>query len=291
MYGGDANNAGSTSAPLSQVVSGSGGTSVNVALASAGAVAFASSTFSGSFPVSAVNDGDRAGLNFGAGGVWRDATLSVWPDWVEIDFSSAPTIDRVIVYSVQDNSLTPVDPSDTMTFTLRGDTAFDVQTWNGSAWVTQGSVTGNNLVKRTVSFTATTTTKIRVNINAAANGGYALLAEGEAWTPGSTPPPPPPPPGTALASSRNPTMIKRDVTFTATVTGSNPTGNVAFTSNGASIAGCTAVALSGVGNSRMAQCTTSFDVKGTYNIVASYSGDGGNAPSASGPVSEVVKGL
>jgi hypothetical protein len=70
-----------------------------------------------------------------------------------------------------------------MTFTLRGDTAFAVQTWNGSAWITQGSVTGNNLIKRTVSFTATTTTKIRVNITAAASGKYSFLTEVEAWTP------------------------------------------------------------------------------------------------------------
>src|SRR2546430_15702568 len=55
-------------------------TSVNAALASAGAVTFASSTFSGSFPVSAINNGDRAGLNFGARGVWKDATASVVPD-------------------------------------------------------------------------------------------------------------------------------------------------------------------------------------------------------------------
>jgi hypothetical protein len=288
MYGGDANNAGSNSAPLSQVVNGSGGTSVNVALGSAGAVAFASSTFSGSFPVSAINNGNRAGLNFGAGGVWKDATLSVWPDWVEIDFSGAQTIDRVIVYSVQDNSSTPVDPSDTMTFTLRGVTAFAVQTWNGSAWITQGSVTGNNLVKRTVSFTATTTTKIRVNITAAASGKYSFLTEVEAWTPGSTPPPPP---GITLASSFNPARVRRNVIFTATVTGTSPTGNVAFTSNGGLITGCTAAALSGVGNSRTAQCTTSFAASGTYSIVASYSGDGSNAPSASAPVSEVVKGL
>ena len=51
------------------------------------------------------------------------------------------------------------------------------------------------------------------------------------------------------------------------------------------------VALSGVGNSKTAQCVTSFGVKGTYNIVASYSGDGTNPPSASGPLSELVKGL
>src|SRR5205823_3037540 len=97
-------------------------TSVNVALASSGAVASASSTFSSAYPAAAINDGDRAGLNFGAGGVWKDAT-STFTDWVEIDFSDTNTIDHVIVYSVQDDNLNPVDPSDTLTFTLRGLTA------------------------------------------------------------------------------------------------------------------------------------------------------------------------
>ena len=109
----------------------------------------------------------------------------------------------------------------------------------------------------------------------------------EAWTPGSTPPPPN---GTALASSLNPAKVNQSVVFTATVTGTSPTGSVAFTSNSGSIAGCTAVTLTGAGNSRTAQCTTSFAVKATYSIVASYSGDGSNAPSASTPLSEVVTG-
>jgi hypothetical protein len=182
-YGGDANNLASASTALAQVVnSGGGGASVNVALASTGAVAFASSTSSASYPVSAVNDGDRAGLNFGNGGVWKDATLQIFPDWVEIDFNGAQTIDHVIVYSAQDNNTSPVDPSSTMTFTQRGITAFDVQAWNGATWVTLGSVTGNHLVKRSVAFTATTTSKIRVVTNATANGRDSLITEIEAWT-------------------------------------------------------------------------------------------------------------
>ena len=123
-YSGDASNAASQSAPLSQVVNpgggggGGGGASINAALAANGGVASASSTSSGFYPVSAVNDGDRAGRNFGAGGVWKDATLQSFPDWVQIDFNGAKTIDHVTVYSVQDDNINPVS-SATTTFTQR----------------------------------------------------------------------------------------------------------------------------------------------------------------------------
>jgi hypothetical protein len=292
-YSGDANNAASQSTALQQQVNGGGGGSTNVALASAGAVALASSTFSAGYPASAINNGDRAGINLGAGGVWRDATPGTFPDWVEIDFSGAQTIDHVIVYSLQDNSGAPVDPPDTLTFTKNGLTAFDVQTWNGAAWVTQGSVVNNNLVKRSVPFGAISTAKIRVLINGAKGGGgksgglaYSYVTEVEAWTPGS---PPPPPPGTTLGTNINPAKPGQVVDFTATVTGTSPTGTVAFTSNGSPIAGCGNVALAGAGNTRTADCMTSFPLKGTFNIVASYSGDGGNPPSASSPLAEVIK--
>src|SRR5262249_22156492 len=106
----------------------------------------------------------------------------MFPDRVEIDFSGPQTIDHVVVYSVQDNNTSPVEPNDTMTFTQRGVTAFDVQAWNGSAWITLASVTGNKLVKRTVSFAPTTMSKIRVVIKASANGWYSFLTEIEAWT-------------------------------------------------------------------------------------------------------------
>jgi uncharacterized delta-60 repeat protein len=287
-YAGDANNTGS-GGPLLQTVTPAG--TANVALASTGAVATASSTFSSLYPVSAINNGDRAGRNFGSGGVWKDATQAVFPDWVEIDFNGTQTIDRVIVYSVQDNYLGPVEPNDTLTFTKRGLTAFDVQAWSGFAWVTLGSVTGNNLVKRTVSFAATTTSRIRVMINAALGslkgGVYSYVAEIETWTPGGSPPPPPS--GTTLASSANPAGIGQSVTFTATVSGSNPVGTVNFTNGGTTIAGCDGVALTGAGTSKTAACTTSFARAGTYSIVAGYSGGGGNPASMSAPVAEVIK--
>ena len=111
-YGGDPGNAASSSAPLSQTISAPTGSS-NVALASAGAVASASSSHSAGYPVAAVNNNERAGANPGNGGYWNDATPNVLPDSVQIVFNGSKTIDRVVVYSLQDNYLNPVEPTDT----------------------------------------------------------------------------------------------------------------------------------------------------------------------------------
>jgi hypothetical protein len=92
-----------------------------------------------------------------------------------------------------------------------------------------------------------------------------------------------------LASSLNPAKRNMNVTFTATVTATNPTGSVGFTSNGTTINGCGSVALSGSGNTKNALCTTSFAVVGTYNIVASYGGDGTNPAATSSPLPEKIR--
>src|SRR5438105_4214879 len=93
---------------------------------------------------------------------------------------------------------------------------------------------------------------------------------------------------TTLASSLNPATVNASVTFTATVSGSNPTGTVNFTDGGSSIVGCAAVALTGAGNSRTAVCSTSSLSVGTHSIVANYGGDAANAASSSSPLSQVI---
>ena len=92
---------------------------------------------------------------------------------------------------------------------------------------------------------------------------------------------------TTLTSSGNPSLAGVSVTFTATVTGTNPTGSVKFNDGGVTIAGCAAIALTGSGNARTAACSTSSLTMGSHAITASYAGDVGNGPS-NGMLTQVI---
>jgi hypothetical protein len=152
----------------------------NYALASNGGVAVASSTNAPGFLPATVIDNQRSGANWGAGGGWNDATPGTFPDWIEVDFNGVKTIDSAVVYSVQDDYLNPVEPTDSMTFTLRGIADFQVQAFDGSNWVTLATVTGNNLVKRTVTFSPFATARIRIYVTRAL-ATWTRITEIEAW--------------------------------------------------------------------------------------------------------------
>ena len=155
---------------------------INVALRTNGGIATASSTYSTNYTVGATNDGDRKGLNWGAGGGWNDATTTVYPDWVQITFNGPKPIDEIDVFTLQDTYTAPIDPTSDLTFTKYGVTAFDVQYWNGTAWVTApgGSITGNNLVWRKITLPAITTDRIRVQVNASLSN-WSRIIEIEAF--------------------------------------------------------------------------------------------------------------
>lgn len=92
----------------------------------------------------------------------------------------------------------------------------------------------------------------------------------------------------SLASSLNPSNSGQSVTFTATVTGTLPSGTVKFSDGDTTLASCGAVALTGAGNSRTAQCTTSALTPGLHPILASYSGSTTNTPVDSNVVFQQV---
>ncbi|HEX8284060.1 MAG TPA: SBBP repeat-containing protein, partial [Pyrinomonadaceae bacterium] len=150
----------------------------NYALASNGGVATASSTTTQQelpgldFSPAGVNNGDRKGLNWEHGGGWRDATNNAFPDWVQLDFAGARSISRVDVFSLQDNYASPSEPTEGMTFTKYGVSAFDIQYWDGAQWaaVPGASVVGNDKVWRGLTFPAVTTAKLRVVVRNALAG-------------------------------------------------------------------------------------------------------------------------
>ena len=115
----------------------------NFALASNGGVASASSEYPG-FPALATNNGDRKGVDWGNGGIWNDDSRNVYPDFLQIDLAGTKTIDEIDVFAVQDNFQNPSEPTLSDIFTQYGVTSFEIQYWNGSAWVTVpgGSITG-----------------------------------------------------------------------------------------------------------------------------------------------------
>ncbi len=92
---------------------------------------------------------------------------------------------------------------------------------------------------------------------------------------------------TGLETSSASVVAGATVTLTATVNGVSPSGTVAFSNGPQVVAGCGAVALTGSGNTRTAQCTTAPLTMGTYTFTATYGGDAFNAPS-SGTVAQTV---
>ncbi len=195
-----------------------GGT--NVALAVNGGVASPSSTyFNDNFPVTAVNDGDRLGLNWGNGGGWNDGTLNVWPDWVEIDFNASYPINEIDFFTIQDNYPNPSPPTLDMTFTSYGVTDFEVQYWTGSTWtdIPGGEVTGNNHVWRQFTFADITTARIRVLINNSL-ASFSRVTEIEAYNAGANPTPTPTPTATPTATLTPTPTATATATATATPT-------------------------------------------------------------------------
>src|SRR6478672_8909885 len=172
----------------------------NVALASNGATATASSIYSEQYSARGTINGDRTGAGWGNDKAWNDGTLDSFPDWLQVDFAGTRTISEIDVFTLQDNYLSPVEPTEGMTFSKYGLTNFDVQYWTGSAWVTvpAGSITGNNKIWTKISFPAVATTKIRVVVNSALFSS-SRITELEAW--GDAAPPPPAATNVALASN------------------------------------------------------------------------------------------
>ena len=71
---------------------------------------------------------------------------------------------------------------------------------------------------------------------------------------------------TTLSSNAATSVVGTSVTFTATVAGATPSGNVVFVADSVALPGCT-VPLTGTGNARTATCTTAALAVGTRSIL------------------------
>jgi uncharacterized repeat protein (TIGR02543 family) len=83
----------------------------------------------------------------------------------------------------------------------------------------------------------------------------------------------------AVTGGNNPSSVGMPITFTATVSGSAPTGDVAF------YAGATLLGTGTLNGSNQASLTTNSLVLGSHDVIAVYLGNAGNAASTSAVLS------
>ena len=110
-------------------------------------------------------------------GNWRDFFPTTWvadssqplPQWLEIDLAGPKKLTSITVYTVAFATWTP-DSS--------GIRAWDVQVWDGKAWLTVDSVTDNVRVSKITRLkTPVTTDKIRIVVNRFVKKGWDIEPE------------------------------------------------------------------------------------------------------------------
>ena len=266
-----------TSSPVSVTLTPPAGR-INVALASNGGSAVASTTNSSNFPASSVINGDRRGLGWGNGGGWEDGTVGAWPDWFEVHFAAAQTIEEIDVFTVQDIYASPGVPTLGMTFTKYGLQDFVVEYWTGNEWqpVPGGSVTNNTRVWRQFNFVPVNTSRIRVFVSRAA-GSRSRLVEVEAYAVFGTVNQLPDVALTAPATGSE-FAVSTPVTLQATASDlDGSVSQVAFYANGV------ALGTDLTGDAGMFTMTWNSSLSGTYAVTA-VATDNQGATKTSNPV-------
>ncbi len=95
---------------------------------------------------------------------------------------------------------------------------------------------------------------------------------------------------TTLTSAANPSTFNQNIPLTATVSGHDPTGTVAFSADSNALADCASVALTGNGDNKTADCATATLTGGAHALSAVYSGDANNQTST-GTLQQVVQNI
>lgn len=148
--------------------------STNWALASNGGVASGANAYS-SGPGT---DYDLAWANNGGSplfdGTNGHAYFSATTDPLQIDFSGSQSIDTVVVWfsDFDGRSTDPADGDDATGIFYAVD--FTIETWNGSSWDVRDTISGNTKLKRTSTFSAVSTTAVRLNVSVDYSGAWGL---------------------------------------------------------------------------------------------------------------------
>ncbi|MBN8886231.1 MAG: IPT/TIG domain-containing protein, partial [Rudaea sp.] len=150
------------------------------ASANGGAASVSSTASSADYPAASLNDDAWLGSTWGHGDGWRAATKA--NEWAQVTFATAQTIHAVTLYSAPDGVVVDADGIDARTFTRVGVVEFDVQVSNGHGnnWKTVAHVSGNHLIKRSVSFAPVSAGAVRVICTSGGSEGIGLV-ELEAW--------------------------------------------------------------------------------------------------------------
>lgn len=153
-----------------------GAKTVNVALASNGSTATATSTYSTDFaPENVINGNTSSALWGSPGGGWMDGTPNDFSqDILEISFGTLRTIDTVKVYTL-DSTTYPASSYGIRDFSIE---YLDPDT---GQWSLISSFSQNTQGMVSASFDALTTEKIRVVVNASNDGTYSRIIEVEAY--------------------------------------------------------------------------------------------------------------
>ncbi|MGL5167441.1 MAG: Ig-like domain repeat protein [Afipia sp.] len=235
------------------------GTSTPVTLSGGTATTTHTYATAGSKSVTANYSGD--GTNYVASSGSLTQTVNKAPTTTSFNASPAPSAAGQQVTFSATVSSTAGTPTGTVTFNFGDGTSQSAATLAGGA----ASVTHTYATAGNFSVTATYSS----DANFLGSSQVVSQSVGQATS------------GTTVASSANPIPFGQSVSFTATVTGVNPTGTASFF-DGATLIG--SVALS----SGQATLTTSALTPGGHSITAVYSGDSNNNGSTSSVLSQTI---
>ena len=141
-----------------ELVAGGGGNSSNLAVGSA--VSASSTDFANGYSAAKAIDGNKsdfAGWSSNAG----------MPQWFLVDFGSNKTYNKVVLNS-------------TTGYLLKD---YDIESWNGTSYVTVAQVRNNVSKEATTTFTATTSSRLRINCISGDQYNYGRIDELEIYAP------------------------------------------------------------------------------------------------------------